>query len=124
MGLRNSPCEACRADAPRATPEERLAWTQEIPEWGIEQVEGVDQLVRTFGFADFAQALEFTQQVGQLAEAQDHHPAILTEWGRVTVRWWTHKISGLHRNDFICAAGCDDLYKKKTDLTSRLEEGS
>jgi len=50
-----------------------------------------------------------TNRVGALAEAEGHHPALLTEWGRVTVTWWTHKIRGLHRNDFIMAAKTDGL---------------
>ena len=57
---------------------------------------------------DFAQALELTNRIGALAEAEKHHPAILTEWGKVTVSWWTHKIRGLHRNDVIMAAKTDD----------------
>ena len=66
------------------------------------------------GFAmaeDFAEALEFTNDVGAIAEEEGHHPAILTEWGRVTVTWWTHKIRGLHRNDFIMAAKTDQIYE-------------
>ena len=51
----------------------------------------------------------FTNRVGALAEAEDHHPALLTEWGRVTVTWWTHKIRGLHRNDFIMASKTNRL---------------
>jgi 4a-hydroxytetrahydrobiopterin dehydratase len=53
--------------------------------------------------------LEFTKKVGALAEAEGHHPPLLTEWGRATVTWWTHKIKGLHRNDFIMAAKTDEL---------------
>jgi len=47
--------------------------------------------------------------VGEIAEAEDHHPLVVTEWGRVTVQWWTHKIGGLHQNDFIMAAKTDRL---------------
>jgi hypothetical protein len=54
-------------------------------------------------------ALAFTNRVGALAEEEGHHPALLTEWGRVTVTWWTHLIRGLHRNDFIMAAKTDAL---------------
>ena len=79
------------------------------PEWDVIEMEGVKRLQRQFKVKDFAQALAFTDQVGALAEAEDHHPAILTEWGRVTVTWWTHKIKGLHRNDFIMAAKTDEL---------------
>ena len=67
------------------------------------------RLEKTFKFKNFRQALEFTNTVGELAEQEDHHPAILTEWGRVTVAWWTHKIRGLHRNDFIMAAKTDSI---------------
>ena len=110
MSLRQSRCEACRADAPRVTPEERRDYLAEVPDWRIEEVAGEEQLVRAFSFKDFARALEFTLKVGQLAEAEDHHPSLLTEWGKVTVRWWTHKIKGLHRNDFVCAAKTDGLF--------------
>jgi 4a-hydroxytetrahydrobiopterin dehydratase len=82
----------------------------QVPEWRILEQEGIQHLQRVFTFKDFAQALAFTNKVGQLAEANDHHPAILTEWGRVTVTWWTHKVKGLHRNDFIMAAETDQLY--------------
>jgi len=61
-------------------------------------------------------ALAFTNRVGALAEAEGHHPALLTEWGRVTVTWWTHKIRGLHRNDFIMAAKTDGLARSRPGL--------
>ena len=73
-------------------------------------VDGIMQLQREFRFPDFAQAMVFTNRVGELAEAENHHPAILTEWGRVTVTWWSHKIRGLHRNDLILAARTDQAY--------------
>jgi 4a-hydroxytetrahydrobiopterin dehydratase len=69
-------------------------------------------LSRRFRFDDFANALAFTNALGKLAEEEDHHPALLTEWGRVTVTWWTHKIRGLHRNDFVMAAKADELYRR------------
>lgn len=75
--------------------------------------EGVHQLERTFRFSDFREALRFTLEVGELAENEGHHPVLVTRWGRVTVTWWTHKIRGLHRNDFIMAAKTDALYGEK-----------
>jgi 4a-hydroxytetrahydrobiopterin dehydratase len=66
-------------------------------------------LEKVYAFPDFAKALAFTNRVGELAESENHHPAILTEWGRVTITWWTHKIKGLHRNDFIMAARTDEI---------------
>lgn len=102
-------CEACRAGAPPATEEERTAFLADHPDWRIEVQEAMPTLVRVFSFPNFVEALAFTQRVGELAEAEDHHPAILTEWGKVTVRWWTHKIGDLHRNDLIAAAKTDAL---------------
>jgi 4a-hydroxytetrahydrobiopterin dehydratase len=72
---------------------------------------GIRRLERVFRFRDFAEALAFTMRVGGLAEENGHHPALLTEWGRVTASFWTHKISGLHRNDFIMAAKTSLLYE-------------
>jgi len=81
-----------------------------IPDWRVIVVDGVMQLTREFSFKNFAQALAFSNRVGELAEAENHHPAILTEWGKVTVTWWTHKIRGLHQNDLILAARTDQVY--------------
>jgi 4a-hydroxytetrahydrobiopterin dehydratase len=73
------------------------------------QVDGEFRLEKTYPFKDFAMAVYFTNQVAKIAEKEDHHPSILTEWGKVTVTWWTHKIKGLHKNDFIMAAKTDQL---------------
>jgi 4a-hydroxytetrahydrobiopterin dehydratase len=81
----------------------------EVPEWELLEVDGVKRLQRVFPFENFEQALAFTNRVGELAEAERHHPALLTEWGSTTVTWWTHKIKGLHRNDFIMAAKTDQI---------------
>ena len=83
---------------------------REIPDWGLREREGIAQLERVFPFANFADALAFTNRVGALAEEAGHHPALTTEWGRVTVAWWTHTIRGLDRNDFIMAAKTDALH--------------
>ncbi|MDM8005754.1 MAG: 4a-hydroxytetrahydrobiopterin dehydratase [Phycisphaerae bacterium] len=108
-------CEACRNDEPCVTGAESLDLLKEIPDWRIVQREGVQRLERVYTFPDFAQAIRFTDQVAFLAEEIGHHPAILTEWGRVTVHWWTHKIKGLHPNDFIMAAKTDGIYEIRTD---------
>jgi len=81
----------------------------EIPDWELVERDGIRRLERAFRFSDFVEALAFTDRVGALAQEEGHHPALLTEWGRVTVNWWTHKIHGLHRNDFIMAAKTDSL---------------
>jgi 4a-hydroxytetrahydrobiopterin dehydratase len=109
--LSGATCVACRRDAPTVTDEEIATLAPEVPDWELVEIEGVRRLRRVFPFEDFAQALAFTDAVGAVAEAQGHHPALLTEWGRTTVSWWTHKIKGLHRNDFIMAAKTDELYQ-------------
>ena len=109
MDLAKLPCEACRADSPRATEAVRREYMAQLPEWTIVPQDGVDRLQRVFRFKNFVAALAFTNRVGELAEANAHHPLIITEWGRVTVQWWTHAIGGLHVNDFILAARTDAL---------------
>ena len=103
-------CEACRRDSPRVTDAEIAELKPQLPEWTIVERDEIPRLERTYRFKDFAQALAFTNTVGALAEEQGHHPMLVTEYGRVGVAWWTHKIRGLHRNDFIMAAKTDQLY--------------
>ncbi|MDD4932690.1 MAG: 4a-hydroxytetrahydrobiopterin dehydratase [Methylacidiphilaceae bacterium] len=114
-------CVACRKDAPRLTDDEIAGLRHEVPEWKVVEREGMPILERAFPFPDFAGALRFGQRVGELAEAQGHHPAILTEWGKVTVSWWTHKIRGLHRNDFVMAAKTDAIYEAQADQPPQKE---
>ena len=102
-------CTACRGDEPTLTDTEIAELRPQVPEWHGVQREGIKRLERVFRFRNFAEALAFTNRVGEQAEKEGHHPALLTEWGRVTVTWWTHKIGGLHRNDFIMAAKTDEL---------------
>jgi len=108
-------CVACRRDAPTVTAAEIAEYGPQVPDWELVEVDGIQRLTRVFRFASFAQALEFTRRVGELAEEEGHHPALLTEWGRTTVTWWTHKIKGLHRNDFVMAAKTDALFGVSRD---------
>jgi 4a-hydroxytetrahydrobiopterin dehydratase len=107
--LTNEKCTACRRDSPVATDAEIQELKPKIPEWTLVERDGIQRIERAYRFANFAEALAFTNRVGAIAEEEGHHPAILTEWGRVTVTLWTHKIRGLHRNDFIMAAKIDAL---------------
>jgi 4a-hydroxytetrahydrobiopterin dehydratase len=102
-------CVACRRDAPTVTAEEIEELSPQVPDWELVEVDGVPRLRRTFSFSNFADALAFTNAVGEIAEQEGHHPELVTEWGRTTVSWWTHKIRGLHRNDFVMAAKTDEL---------------
>ena len=74
------------------------------------QVIDEHHLEKEFKFKNFADALDFVNKVGQLAEQENHHPDIYLAWGRVRLTIWTHKIKGLHQNDFILAAKANGLY--------------
>jgi 4a-hydroxytetrahydrobiopterin dehydratase len=107
--LNRETCEACRSDAPKIEGDELETLMGEIPDWSVETRDGIMQLERRFEFPDFVQALTFTNKVADLAESEGHHPKLTTEWGSVVVTWWSHKIRGLHRNDFVMAAKTDQL---------------
>lgn len=112
--LTDMKCVACRKSEPTVTDEEISRFLPQVAEWEVKERGGIKQLERAFKFDNFDQALSFTNKVGGLAEKEAHHPALLTEWGNVTVTWWTHKIKGLHRNDFIMAAKTDQLYSQRS----------
>jgi 4a-hydroxytetrahydrobiopterin dehydratase len=107
--LSQETCEACHSGAPKVADDELSKLLKEVPLWRTENRDGVLQLERQFSVKNFAEALELAKNVGELAESANHHPSILVEWGKVTVTWWTHKIGGLHRNDFIMASRTDKL---------------
>lgn len=113
--LSGQKCTVCSAGAPQLTDAELADYRRRIPDWRVETVGGVRRLVRVFTFRDFASALRFTDKVGAAAEEEGHHPVLLTEWGRATVSWWTHKIGGLHRNDVIMAAKTDEIWHAAED---------
>ena len=104
-------CEACRIDAPKVTNSEIESLMPQIPSWSILENDDIKRLVCSFAFLDYDQTVNFANSVTKLAEEEDHHPEIIIEWGKVTVSWWSHKINGLHMNDFICAAKTDELLK-------------
>ena len=109
--LEQERCVACRADSPMVTFEEIAELHPIIADWELTDEDSISRLKRSFLFRNFAEALAFSDLVGEVAEAEGHHPRIVTEWGRVTVSWWTHKIKSLHRNDFIMAAKTDQIYR-------------
>lgn len=105
--LKQAFCEPCSLGTLPLTGETLYDMMQAInSEWKL-----ADDIwiVRTFKFKNFKDALDFVNQVGEIAEAQGHHPDIELSWGRVVVKLMTHKIKGLSRNDFIMAARIDDL---------------
>lgn len=108
--LADQNCVRITADSPRLTGTEVESYLLQLPGWKAFDQEGEQRIQREYKFKDFSQALAFTNRIGALADQQDHHPALLTEWGKVTVTWWTHRIKGLHLNDFIMAAKTDREY--------------
>ena len=105
-------CVPCESDIPPMTQDVIEDYQEEVPEWEVVEVDGVPHLKRTFKFKNFAQALAFTNTIGEIAEEQGHHPVIELTWGRVTVEWWTHNIDGLHENDFIMAARTSQAFEE------------
>jgi len=102
--LARSTCEPCRGGVPPLGRGEIEALLPEVPGWEVVRIEGIDRLARTFPFRDFREALDFAVRVGEIAERERHHPDLHVAWGKVRVEVWTHKIRGLHRNDFVLAA--------------------
>lgn len=114
INLAAGKCVACRGGDPRLTEAEIEELHFHVPQWQVREANGMNRLERVFKFKNFAQALEFTNRIGAVAEEEDHHPLIITEWGRVTLQWWTHVIGGLHKNDFIMAAKADEAFDLMT----------
>ncbi len=110
--LAKQTCIPCSGKLPPATAAEIAIFKTQVPQWDIVEENNELRLQRTYQFPDFKTALDFTQSVGTIAEQEGHHPALLTEWGKVTVTWWTHAIKGLHQNDFIMAAKTDSLRER------------
>jgi len=104
-------CVRVDKNTPALTPEATAKLIKRLPDWEIIDHNDMPALSKTYKFPNFNSALSFTNRVGQQAEDQDHHPAINTEWGRVTVTWWTHVVHGLHRNDFIMAARTEAVFQ-------------
>ena len=103
-------CVACQVGAPKVTPAEREQFSPVIPDWESVTVNDVERLKRVFKLKNYKESVAFTNRIAEMAEREDHHPLIVLEWGSVTVEWWTHKIHGLHKNDFIAAAKTDKLF--------------
>jgi len=111
--LKELKCVPCRGGEPTVTETEIKELHPQVSEWEIVERNNIKRLERVFKFKNFREALEFTNKVGEIAEEEGHHPVVVTEWGRVKVSWWTHKIKGLHQNDFIMAAKTNELYSSR-----------
>ena len=107
--LSTKSCVPCSGKLPPATEEEINRYKTQVPEWEIIKDDNKSYLQRVYKFSNFKEAIAFTQAVGDIAEREGHHPVLTTEWGKVTVSWWTHAIDGLHQNDFVMAAKTDNI---------------
>jgi 4a-hydroxytetrahydrobiopterin dehydratase len=107
--LHEQQCEACSISATHVSNEDMQTFLKDIPEWEQLCEEGIKKLRRVYKFKNFVEAMAFSNKIAELAEEHGHHPALLTEWGKVTITWWSHEMKGLHKNDFILAAKCDHL---------------
>ena len=108
--LASSSCEACRIDAPLVSDDEASLLIKEIEGWDLIN-DGIKKLKKEFSFSSYSDSVDFSNKVADIADKEDHHPQIILEWGKVTVFWWSHKIKGLHKNDFICAAKTNNISK-------------
>ena len=108
--LLNQSCSACEIGAPLVPDDKQTELLKELDGWIINNSD-ISTLTKEFKFNNYEQSITFTNLIADLVESQDHHPKIILEWGRVSIEWWSHKIRGLHMNDFICAAKSDQIFK-------------
>tara|TARA_B110000003_G_scaffold236810_1_gene241648 strand:+ start:183 stop:524 length:342 start_codon:yes stop_codon:yes gene_type:complete len=102
-------CSACEIGAPLVPHDQQIDILKDLDGWMIDDSD-ISKLRKEFKFNNYEQSIRFANLIADLAEAQDHHPKITLEWGRVSLEWWSHKIKGLHMNDFICAAKSDEIF--------------
>ena len=108
--LASNACEACRIDALTVSENEASMLIKEIEGWDLIN-DGIKKLKKEFSFSNYSDSVDFSNKVADMADKENHHPQIILEWGKVTVIWWSHKIKGLHKNDFICAAKTNKISK-------------
>ena len=107
--LSKKTCSACEIGAPLVPHDQQIDLLKDLDGWVIDDSD-ISKLIKEFQFNNYEQSINFTNLIADLAETEDHHPKITLEWGRVTLEWWSHKIKGLHMNDFICAAKSDETF--------------
>ena len=108
--LTNQTCEPCEIGAPLVPEADQAKLLEELDGWEIDSTEA-SKLVKKYKFLSYKESSKFVNLIVDLAESEDHHPKITLEWGLVRLEWWSHKIQGLHMNDFICAAKSNELFQ-------------
>ena len=114
--LASKSCVPCRGGVEPLTPEAARGLLAAVPAWRLE--ENATRLVHRFEFRDFVEAMKFVNGVAEVAEREGHHPDIAIHWNKVDLTLWTHKIGGLHENDFIVAAKVNRLLVENPDSTT------
>ena len=109
--LSRQTCSACEIGAPLVPHDQQLELLEDLDGWDIDHSD-ISKLSKVFKFNNYEHSIKFANLIADLAESEDHHPKITLEWGSVNLEWWSHKIKGLHMNDFICAAKSDEIYKR------------
>ena len=107
--LSKGTCSACEIGAPLVQHDQQIELLKNLDRWIIDNSD-ISKLVKEFKFNNYEHSIAFTNLIADLAESQDHHPKITLELGSVCLEWWSHKIKGLHMNDFICAAKSDEIF--------------
>ena len=109
MTLTNKKCVPCKGGIPPLEYSEIAKLKAEVPGWQAVEEYKIWRLRRDYKFKNFAEAMEFINRVAELAETEGHHPNIsIHDWNKVNLELYTHKINGLHENDFILAAKIDN----------------
>ena len=109
-GLASKSCTPCRGEIPPLTRKQAALFHAQVPDWQL--AEEAHRIERSFRFRNFREALTFVQEIGELAEAEGHHPNISFGWGYSAVSLQTKKIKGLHENDFIMATKIDRIFAR------------
>ena len=110
--LSNMPLNATHQESFTLTLPEWETMLSLIPNWRVIKPEKIEQLSRVFLVDDYNQAMVLANRISRLSDMCDHHPTLIIKWGSVTVIWWSHVISGLHKNDCIMAAKTDEIYNQ------------
>lgn len=109
MTLEQKKCEPCISSAQKLTSEQSKEYLKELKGWHVVQDDNELKLFKKFELKNFEETMELVNKVASLAQQNGHHPIMLVEFRTLSIWWWTHKIGGLHENDFIMAAKVDEV---------------
>jgi 4a-hydroxytetrahydrobiopterin dehydratase len=107
MNLPSKHCVPCKKDSPALTLQEAQGMLENLTGWQMD--DKAKSIHKSYKFKNFGQALAFVNQVGAIAETENHHPDVTFGWGYVNITLQTHSIGGLHSNDFVMAENIDKL---------------